>query len=123
MARASDDVARTPAGCGGLFLIVVGSFAYSVYASLQDPAAAFYSPWSRLWELGIGGILAAANWRRKDHDLLSLSGVSLIIGSAMVLKGTSPFPGALALLPVAGTALVIVFPSRLLATDGQSPSA
>ena len=100
----------------GLWLIVIASFAYSAYAAAYDPTAAFYAPWSRLWELGVGGILAATRWRTTDSDILSLSGVLLIIASAMFLGASSPFPGALALLPVGGTALVIVSSSRLLAS-------
>jgi peptidoglycan/LPS O-acetylase OafA/YrhL len=97
-----------------LSMIVAVSFVYSLYATAYQPAAAFYSPLSRLWELGVGGILASTNWRAKNR-LLSLLGLALVVGSALALQKTSPFPGALALFPVAGAALVIVAGSPLLA--------
>jgi peptidoglycan/LPS O-acetylase OafA/YrhL len=96
-----------------LSVIVAGSFFYSLYATEYQPAAAFYSPLSRLWELGAGGILASTNWRLKNR-FLSVLGVALIVGSSIALQKTSPFPGALALFPVAGAALVIISGSPLL---------
>src|ERR1700722_19961193 len=101
----------------GLSVIVAVSFAYSFYATGHDSAAAFYAPWSRLWELGIGGILASTNWRVKGREFISVLGVGLVVVSTIILNDTSPFPGALALLPVGGAALVIVFGSRLLANN------
>jgi peptidoglycan/LPS O-acetylase OafA/YrhL/lysophospholipase L1-like esterase len=98
----------------GLSVIAASSFLYSCYAAGHQPAAAFYSPWSRLWELGVGGILAAVNLRLRNRSFVSLFGIALIVGSAIFLKKTSPFPGALALIPVVGTALIIVFGSRVL---------
>ncbi|HEV7600834.1 MAG TPA: acyltransferase family protein [Bradyrhizobium sp.] len=97
-----------------LSVIVATSFLYSCYATGRQPAAGFYSPLSRLWELGVGGILAAANLRVRNRSLVSLFGIALIVGSAIFLKKTSLFPGALALIPVSGTALVIVFGSKVL---------
>ena len=97
-----------------LSVIAATSFLYSCYATAHQPAAAFYSPLSRLWELAVGGILAAANLRVRNRSFGSLFGIALIVGSAIFLKKTSPFPGALALIPVLGTALVIVFGSNVL---------
>jgi peptidoglycan/LPS O-acetylase OafA/YrhL len=98
----------------GLSAIVAASFLYSRYATEYQPTAAFYAPWSRLWELGTGGILACTNWRVKDRNWISVFGIALIVGSAFILNRASPFPGALALLPVAGSALVIVSSSNIL---------
>jgi peptidoglycan/LPS O-acetylase OafA/YrhL len=97
-----------------LSVIVTTSFLYSCYATGHQPAAAFYSPLSRLWELGVGGILAAVNLRVRNRSSVSLFGIALIVGCAIFLKKTSSFPGALALIPVLGTALVIVFGSNVL---------
>jgi peptidoglycan/LPS O-acetylase OafA/YrhL len=98
----------------GLVAISATSFLYSCYATTHQPAAAFYSPLSRLWELGAGGILAATNLRARKRSFVSLFGIALIIGGAFFLKKTSPFPGALALIPVFGTALVIVCGSNVI---------
>lgn len=90
-----------------LGVVVAASFAYSVYASLHQPVAGFYSPISRLWELGIGGMLAA--WRPSIpfRNAVSIAGLALILGSAILLGHSDPFPGVRALAPVAGSALVI----------------
>jgi peptidoglycan/LPS O-acetylase OafA/YrhL len=101
----------------GLSVIIAGSLFYSYYATAHQPAAAFYSPLSRLWELGVGGFLATANLRLQNRDSLSLLGLVLIVGCAFVLTKTSPFPGWRALLPVGGAALVIVFGSNLLSRN------
>lgn len=81
------------------------SFAFSVYVSWNDPAEAFYSPASRLWELAAGGILAIAKPRL--HWSGMLAGLSLIIMSAFAISKADVFPGLLALLPVAGACLII----------------
>ena len=97
-----------------LALVAAASLAYSCYAASHDPAAAFYAPWSRLWELAIGGILASGGLRLKDREPISFIGLTIIVGSAAMLTKASPFPGVSALLPVSGTALIIAFGSRLL---------
>jgi peptidoglycan/LPS O-acetylase OafA/YrhL len=98
----------------GLIVVVAGSFLYSWYATRYQPAAAFYSPLSRLWELGTGGILASTNFRAKNRNFISFLGIALIVGCAIVFEKSSPFPGALALVPVVGAALVIIFGSNVL---------
>src|SRR5699024_9665409 len=63
------------------------------------------------WELGIGGLLALLYpviSRRVGHvGLLAWAGLGLVVGSAVGLSGASAFPGAIALLPTVGTALLI----------------
>jgi len=98
-----------------LCLISIASFIYSSIAAFYDPLAAFYSPLSRLWELGVGSILASHTVTLRRPQIASLAGLAIILVSALVLNGSNPFPGALAAVPVFGTALVIVGQSRLLA--------
>jgi peptidoglycan/LPS O-acetylase OafA/YrhL len=98
-----------------LCAIVAASLVYSCYAAVYSPAAAFYSPLSRLWELGIGGILCVLGGRPRNNNLLSSAGIALIAASALLLQRTAAFPGAWAVIPVAGTALVIVSGSTILA--------
>ena len=74
---------------------------------------AFYGPFSRVWEFGVGAILAllvARGWtlgRRWSH-VAGLAGGVLILVSAFAITDVMPFPGYIALLPVAGTALVLM---------------
>ncbi|MBL0141902.1 MAG: acyltransferase [Betaproteobacteria bacterium] len=98
-----------------LSLIVAASISYSVYATYRDPGAAFYSPFSRLWELGVGGLLASWRPALPMRRELSFAGLALIVGSALLLSGSSRFPGLLAIAPVAGAALVIAAGAPALA--------
>jgi hypothetical protein len=79
--------------------------------------------------LALGGILAVADWRlaRVPRAVAAVGGwigLALIAYAAFGLDSSSAFPGATALLPTAGAALVIAAgaqetgwgPSRLLAT-------
>jgi hypothetical protein len=59
-------------------------------------------------------MLASTNLRVENRDSISFFGIALIVGSAVIFSKASPFPGALALIPVIGTALVIVFGSKIL---------
>jgi peptidoglycan/LPS O-acetylase OafA/YrhL len=98
-----------------LCLIGIASFVYSCVAVFHDPVAAFYSPLSRLWELGIGSILAFYPVKLGRQEIVSLTGLAIILVSALVLNDSRPFPGALAMAPAFGTALVIVGRSDTLA--------
>jgi peptidoglycan/LPS O-acetylase OafA/YrhL len=98
-----------------LSAIVAASLAYSCYAAIYSPAEAFYAPWSRLWELGSGGILFLVARHRRDNDVLSAIGLVLILASAFLLRKSSTFPGFAAIPAVAGSAFVIASGSRVLA--------
>src|SRR5690606_16365932 len=88
---------------------------------------AFFASPARAWEFAVGGLayfvpvawVRARSWAR---PLLFWSGVGAIGYSAVVYDYRTLFPGTAALLPVAGTLMVLVghiqekrdFPSRLL---------
>lgn len=93
------------------FAVVGGSFAYSVYITAQDPTSAYFYTLSRVWELGVGGLLAVylgdpVRFPR-TRKWLALIGTLTIIICAFVYSGDIPFPGLTALVPVAATAAVI----------------
>jgi peptidoglycan/LPS O-acetylase OafA/YrhL len=96
-------------------LVVSGvSFVISATEAFSDPAAAFYSPLSRLWELGAGGLLASDGLALPFPQIASLAGLALIVAAAFGITGASSFPGLLALLPVGGAMLVLAGRSRIL---------
>jgi peptidoglycan/LPS O-acetylase OafA/YrhL len=110
-----------------LSIIVVASFLVSICWTLNYPSAAFYLLPSRAWELGIGAVLAAAQSRPYDDALksfkidpnilkncASITGFALLIWAATGFSPQSPFPGWIALLPVAGTCLLILSEGSLL---------
>jgi len=95
-------------------VIVACSFLYSVYAVWSgDVGAAFYSPLSRLWELGVGGLLALIPHRRVKYA--DVVGIFLIAACAFLYTQGTSFPGIAALGPVLGAALVIMSRSSALA--------
>ena len=92
---------------------VIGiSLAYSVAVVRHDVVADFYSPFTRFWELALGAFLAYAIAQKltlsvPNRSILSWLGLGLIFVAAIVIKNSDPFPGALALLPTLGAALLI----------------
>ena len=88
------------------------SFAFNIALVRYDQEAAFYLPFTRFWELLVGGGLAYAALHlpkrllRLEHWAVSLVGMLLIGGSALVTPFTM-FPGWWAVPPVLGSALVI----------------
>jgi peptidoglycan/LPS O-acetylase OafA/YrhL len=95
---------------GGLTAL---SFVYSIYLTAASPTAAYYSPFARAWELGLGATLAvAAAWLARlpgaAKVVLGWSGIAAIAVSAVVFTASTPFPGWAALLPTVGTACAIV---------------
>jgi len=90
------------------------SFIYCSVTVYHDPVAAFYSPLSRLWELGVGGVLASRRLEMPHPEIASFVGLMLILGAAFTLTDTSVFPGLLAVIPVGGTAMLIAGRSWIL---------
>ncbi len=122
----------------GLALVVLVSLAYSVQATGAEPARAYFVTPTRIWELGLGGLLAAllsgrAFGRNADDEHVAIPvwarialawlGLVAIAWTALTFTGETPFPSWRALLPVLGTVAVIAAsapnsgwsPGRLLA--------
>jgi len=94
-----------------LLAIAVLSFGWSVFRVENDPAAAFFLLPSRSWELLVGALL---HWcpplpegRSRLAGLLSATGLGAIVLAALTYDGAMPFPGAAALVPTLGTAMII----------------
>jgi len=72
----------------------------------------FFAPYTRLWELAAGGLLAMGAVPETSRPLLrnalATAGFGLIAGSVFLIHSTMPFPGLLALPPVAGAWLIIL---------------
>jgi len=92
--------------------ITLVSLALSAWGAFKHPAAAFYVPFMRLWELSAGGLIAlgavpAVTSSRAREGLAAL-GMALIVGSVFLIRSSMPFPGFLAVPPCLGAALVIL---------------
>ena len=100
---------------GGSFLVswYMTNHSFTVGSVAFNPQTAFYLAPTRAWEFAIGALIALAvpTIVRLPHSIaraLALAGAALVAVGAWGISGTTPFPGTAALLPVIGTALLIV---------------
>lgn len=107
------------------------SFACALYYARTNPAAGYFMTHVRLFELGLGGLLAvwaaregpasppwlATYWSR---TLTAAAGLAAIGASACAYTTDTPFPGTAALVPVLGAAAVIAA-SEGVDGDGKVP--
>lgn len=100
---------------GSIVLIVcLLSFFYSVWLVENRATDAFFSTPARAWELGVGSLLALYAGRRSRitaspylSNALSCVGFALILYGFLTFSAGTAFPGASALVPVIGSALII----------------
>ena len=94
-----------------LVALALASFAASVWATARSQPTAFYLFPFRAWELlagvllGVWGLSARARWAW--HPALSWAGLALVLAGLAVIPAEG-FPGWWALLPVAGTVLLLL---------------
>ncbi|HWI30267.1 MAG TPA: acyltransferase family protein [Microbacterium sp.] len=105
------------AGRRGLLIaavvVVVASFAWSLYESVAMPSFAYFSTFSRAWELGLGALLAVTapylvNLSPLVRTALAWVGLAGIAASLFVISPASVFPAPWAALPVLATVLVLM---------------
>lgn len=93
-----------------LLALCSASFCYGVYASFIDPAPAYFSTLTRVWELGVGGLLAIWGGSARSNPVsrvAAFTGFGAIVFSCVFYSNRLPFPGYEALVPVFGAALLI----------------
>jgi peptidoglycan/LPS O-acetylase OafA/YrhL len=123
MAIASREL-RVAAAIAGVGL---ASLAAAIWLTgVNQPWAFFLLP-TRAWELAVGGLLAVGLGRLggippRLAGTATVLGVAGILAAAIAFDDATPFPGLAAILPVTGSALVILggahrapLPARLLA--------
>lgn len=117
-------------------VIVAVSFAFNLYSAHSDAIADFYSPQTRFWELLVGSTLAYAGLFKQTaltifeqktagslgrivpaqaqisnaillRNLVSVFGVLSIATGVVLITNDKHYPGAWALLPTLGTAMLI----------------
>jgi peptidoglycan/LPS O-acetylase OafA/YrhL len=111
-------------GVSPLVVIIGVSFAFSVSYSTTDPVAAYFSPFTRAWELGIGALAACLSTRLillrpSVQAVLSWGGLAAVGAAALLYDGTTVFPGYAAALPVVGTAALLAGGLRAAAWGPQ----
>jgi peptidoglycan/LPS O-acetylase OafA/YrhL len=104
-------VSRRRVQFAGIAVIGAASFAFSVYFTQVSPNEAYFVTPARVWEFALGALVALAANRlvlpKAAAGAMSFAGFAMIIAAAVVYDHHTPFPGYLALVPAAGTALVI----------------
>ncbi len=95
-----------------ILCLAIASFGISEWLVLKHEAeTAFYMPFSRAWELLIGALLALDLIRlpksQVARESFAVLGAGLIGFAAIFYRPQTPFPGASALLPCLGTALLL----------------
>jgi peptidoglycan/LPS O-acetylase OafA/YrhL len=109
-------IAAIPLVSTRLLLLILGalavlSFAWGVVHLMYNPIGAFYLPGGRAWELLLGGMISihrhAPAPDRGLAELIGATGAGLIAWSVVTFSTATPFPGAHALAPCLGAALII----------------
>jgi peptidoglycan/LPS O-acetylase OafA/YrhL len=94
-------------------LISVASFAFAVWETRENAEIAYFSTFTRVWELGVGAVLAAAaplflRLPVAVRFVLGWAGLAGIVASFFVIDASKPFPGPWAALPIVATAVVLL---------------
>jgi len=97
---------------GVLGLVTAASFAWSVEQSHSNAGTAFFVSTTRIWELGIGALLALSATRvgRLPGVVRAVGGwigIAAIAYATHFFDGTTTWPGVNALVPTLGAALMI----------------
>lgn len=104
---------RVSVSAGVMGTAVLASFIYSMIDTASDPTWAYFSTLTRVWELGVGALLAITiSWFERIPDALrpfiAWAGLVLIALGAFAISETGGgFPAPWAAVPVLGSALVI----------------
>jgi hypothetical protein len=96
-----------------MITVALVSFVTCLWMTRTHPTGAFYLLPARMWELAVGGLLAVAGaaWRLVSPTARAVAGwvgVAGVATAVLTFDDSVAFPGAAALLPVLGTALIVV---------------
>ena len=98
---------------GLLAAVTVASLVASFSLSWSAPAEAYFATPARMWQLGVGGLLAWLVLDRRGggsstgRGAVALAALAVVLGSALLITGETVYPGWAALLPTIGAALLI----------------
>jgi hypothetical protein len=85
------------------------SFVVCLHELAGDPKAAFYLPYNRAWELGVGALVVFVPTLRSRPTAEAAGAVGLLLMAfgLFTLRQSDPFPGLNAVAPVLGSALLV----------------
>ncbi|PTS88175.1 MULTISPECIES: acyltransferase family protein [unclassified Caulobacter] len=94
-----------------LLAVTVASLVLSIVLVRKDPSMTFYLPFTRFWELLIGSLIAVGLpppiQNRTARQLMSLTGLGMILYGVVTYTAQTRFPGESALLPCLGAGLIL----------------
>lgn len=99
---------------GAVCTIVAASVVFSYVYTRSSPSPAYFNLLTRIWELGLGGVVAVLPmaWAdaipRRVRSVLSWIGLAAIAWSAWAYSADTEFPGVTAAVPVIATAVIIL---------------
>lgn len=92
-------------------VIALISFAANIFFTFHYESVAFYFMPLRAWEMLAGSMLVMVDIpqsaKAAHRNILSLAGITLILASVLMFDEETFFPGFAALIPVAGSAIII----------------
>jgi hypothetical protein len=96
-----------------MIAVATVSFCTCVWMTRTHPTGAFYLLPARMWELAVGGLIAVAGtaWKLvspRARAIAAWLGVAGVATAVVTFDESVGFPGSAALLPVLGTALIVV---------------
>ena len=96
-----------------LAVLSIASFSWAIFETANSPSTAYFSTFSRAWELGVGALVALAVpiFVRLNYGIRPFCawvGILGMIVSIFFIDSSQAFPAPTALLPVVSTALVII---------------
>ena len=91
---------------------IVVSYAWSIIQTGGNPTAAYFSPFTRAWELALGALIAVGtSWLRRVPSTAAAAmtwvGLGAIVVAAFAFDASTPYPGSLVAIPVVGAGMVI----------------
>lgn len=111
--KAVPNTARRVIAGAIISILITASFTWAIMDTESDPTWSYFSTLTRAWELGFGALVAivAPQMSRIPEHLrpaLSWLGLGTIAFSALWVTEEVGFPGPWAILPVLGSALVLI---------------
>lgn len=101
-----------------ILTILILSFSFSIYMASRNSDLNFFLPFSRVWEILVGSVVAyyyknnISDFNQSDRSRLCFTGISLIFLSLFIFNHNTLHPSHFTLLPVLGTALLLAFCSH-----------
>ena len=95
-----------------LIAVIVASYTYSIVLTSADAQSAYFSLFTRSWELALGGLIAlhGSVFRRIPQAwaaVASWAGLAVILVASLTLTGSSEYPGALVAIPTLAAGILI----------------